>query len=59
MLRKDNAACGTKVLRGLEGKMRKKGGVEGDGKGGGSSKTHATRKCPDLPNMTYANLESI
>lgn len=48
-----------KVLRRLEKKMQKKGRVEGDEKGEESSKTHATRKCPDVSNVMYANLENI
>lgn len=56
---KDNGACDMKVLRRLEEKMRKKGRVEGDEKGGESSKTHATRKCPDVSNVMYVNLENI
>lgn len=48
-----------KVLRRLEEKIQKKGRVEGDEKGGESSKTHATRKCPDVSNVIYVNLENI
>lgn len=56
---KDIGTCDMKLLRRLEGKMRKKGRVEGDEKEGESSQTHATRKCPDVSNVMHANLENI